>query len=111
MYIVNDTAVNVSWQLYNALDITIDGYTVEYFLLSETCEGGLVRARTSPKSAGSQHFSSNDSENFDVIGGLTPGARYDFEVFPTATRDGIELRGEPASHEIIDLPGKTSKLI
>ena len=35
-----------------------------------------------------------------------PGATYDFEVFITATKGGIELSGEVPSHSIITLPGK-----
>ena len=51
-------------------------------------------------------MSPNTTEKLIVIGSLMPGATYDFEVFVTATKGGIELSREVPSHSIITLSGR-----
>ena len=79
---LNDTAVNVSWNVLVIPDFSIDYYTVLY-------------SRVEQDGAMSAQFPSTASSG--VIAGLDSTATYQFQVFATGTLNGTSLEGETSS--------------
>ena len=83
---VLDTAVVVSWNSIQGYPV--DFYTVVYSRVSQRRrrqDGGEMRAVFTPPAASG------------VIAGLDPTSDYRFQVFATATVDGVTLEGEKSA--------------
>ena len=78
--VFNNTAVTVSWK--SIQDYPVDFYTVVYSRLSQGHRRQEIRAVFTPPATSG------------VIDGLDSATDYQFQVFATATVDGVTLEGE-----------------
>ena len=93
--VVNDTAVNVSWDLVSPV-VCIDYYTVVYsqvMPLHQRSQDGEISVTSSP---------------FSVIGSLTPGHVYQFQVFASVvTMNGTHLNGDRSAPISVNITGSS----
>ena len=86
VFMLNSTAVSVSWNSLYIPDFPIDSYTVVYSQTSG--QGGTQDGEISVE------FPPNTTSG--IINGLRSEATYQFQVFATVEVSGVELMGEPS---------------
>ena len=93
---MNATAVNVSWDLGSPV-VCIDYYTVVYsqvMPLHQRSQDGEIRVT----------FSADVTLNFGVVGSLTPGHVYQFQVFASVVAmNGTHLNGDRSTPVSINI--------
>ena len=96
--VVNDKAVNVSWDLGSPV-VCIDYYTVVYsqvMPLLQRSQDGEISVISSP------------DVTFSVIGSLTPGHVYQFQVFASVvTMNGTHLNGDRSAPISVNITGSS----
>ena len=96
--VVNDKAVNVSWDLGSPV-ICIDYYTVVYsqvMPLLQRSQDGEISVISSP------------DVTFSVIVSLTPGHVYQFQVFASVvTMNGTHLNGDRSAPISVNITGSS----
>ena len=94
--IVNATAVNVSWDLVSPV-VCIDYYTVVYSKVqNQKGQDEEISVTSSP------------DVTFSVIGSLTPGHVYQFQVFASVvTINGTHLNGDRSTPVSVNITGSS----